>query len=242
MQGENEVYLGIEELADAEQGLFNYYSNIVSLIISDSKKNRKVMSNTRVLEFGAGTGFLSELIQEKFQISVECLEIDESLLKILQGKGFKTYSNLTALSEKYDLIFSSNVLEHIENDTQVLFELKKNLAPDGILVSYVPAFPVLFSDLDRAVGHYRRYTRKELKNKLTQAGYLVGKIHYVDSLGFPASLLLRLFGYKSKGNIGGLSSLKLYDRFIFPISCILDNLGLKYVIGKNIIVHARVEN
>ena len=240
MEGENEVYSGIKELADYEQGLHNYYSNIVTLITGDSKTNEIGMSNARVLEFGAGTGFLSELMQEKFQISVECLEIDESLLKILQGKGFKTYSNLTTLSEKYDLIFSSNVLEHIENDAEILFELKKNLALNGILVSYVPAFPILFSDLDRDVGHYRRYTRKEIKKKFTQAGYTVGKIHYADSLGFPASLLLRLFGYKSKGNIGGLSSLKLYDRFIFPISRFLDNLGLKYVIGKNIIVHARV--
>ena len=220
--------------------LHNYYSNIVTLITGDSKTNEIDMSNTRVLEFRAGTGFLSELMQEKFQISVECLEIDESLLKILQGKGFKTYSNLSSLSERYDLIFSSNVLEHIENDVEVLIALKKNLAPSGNLVTYVPAFPILFSDLDRAVGHYRRYTRKELKKKLTRAGYIAGKIHYVNSLGFPASLLLRLLGYKTKGNIGGLSSLKLYDRLILPFSRFLDDLGLKYIIGKNIIVHARL--
>jgi hypothetical protein len=47
-------------------------------------------------------------------------------------------------------------------------------------------------------------------------------------------------GYKSRGNIGGLASLRIYDKLIFPISRLLDSLGLKHLIGKNLIVHARL--
>lgn len=238
MQGESESYSGITELADAEQGLLNYYSNIVRLIASDSLGNKASLN--KILEFGAGTGFLSELIQDKYEVVVDCLEIDATLINILRDKGFTTFSELENLNEKYDLVFSSNVLEHIEDDVQVLINLKKNLKPNGVLVTYVPAFPILFSDLDRAVGHYRRYTRKELNLKLIQAGYAVDKIQYVDSLGFPASLLLRFMGYKSRGNIGGLASLRIYDKLIFPISRLLDSLGLKHLFGKNLIVHARL--
>lgn len=231
-------YSGISELADAEQGLFNYYSNIISLVVQKSTVKISDGSKFRVLEFGAGTGFLSELMQEKYDVEVDCLEIDETLIEILKSKGFRTFSTLEMLTGKYDLIFSSNVLEHIEDDCVVLADLAEYLKQSGQLVTYVPAFPILFSDLDRSVGHYRRYTKRELQRKLRQAGYKINQIQFVDSLGFPASLLLRLLGYKSKGNLGGLTSLRVYDRFFFPISKLLDQLGFRFLFGKNLIVHA----
>ncbi len=238
MYRDPEPYAGITELADAERGLLNYYSNIISLVFDNSSLKSLDMANLRVLEFGAGTGYLSQLIEDKYRIKVDCLEIDQTLIGILKNKGFKTFSSLETITGKYDLIFSSNVLEHIEDDRRVLADLRQYLEFNGQLVTYVPAFPILFSNLDISVGHYRRYTKGELKEKLSQAGYVVGRIQYADSLGFPASLLLRLVGYKSQGNLGGLTSLSVYDRLIFPISKFLDKVGFKYLLGKNLIVHA----
>jgi SAM-dependent methyltransferase len=236
MTNEKETYSGIAELADAEQGLLNYYSNIVHLIVKGSL--RKNANDIRILEFGAGTGFLSELMQQEFGVKIDCLEIDLTLLNILNRKGFKTFSDLSMLQDKYDLIFSSNVLEHIENDSEVLLNLKSHLAPNGVLVTYVPAFPILFSDHDRAVGHFRRYTKKSLMLKLLHAGFEIDRLRYVDSIGFPASLLVRIFGYKSRGNIGGLASFRIYDKYFFPVSRALDELGFKKIVGKNLIAHA----
>jgi SAM-dependent methyltransferase len=241
MTGSNSPYSGISELADAEQGLVNYYSNIINLIAPKPVSARFSLEEFSILEFGAGTGFLSELLQIHFKVKVDCLEIDETLLQILDKKGFKTFSSLSEVDKKYDLIFSSNVLEHIRDDEDTLVQLSKLLKPNGILVNYVPAFPILFSQLDVSVGHFRRYTQKELKLKLGAAGYRVNRIHYVDSLGFPASFALRLLGFKSIGNIGGLRSMKIYDRYVFPISQVLDRIGFKYLFGKNIIVHAEME-
>jgi SAM-dependent methyltransferase len=237
----NSPYSGISELADAEQGLLNYYSNIIDLVAGNFLKTKSSVSEISVLEFGAGTGFLSELLQEKFNVKADCLEIDSTLLEILQQKGFKTYSKLSDIDKKYDLIFSSNVLEHIEKDVEVLSDLRQLLKTTGKLVNYIPAFPILFSGLDVSVGHFRRYTKRELKLKLKEAGYKVDKIHYVDSLGFPASLLLRIIGYKSRGNIGGLRSMGIYDRYIFPFSKILDQIGFKRLFGKNIVVYASLK-
>lgn len=237
----NSRYSGISELADAEQGLLNYYSNIIDLVAGKFLRSKTSLSEISVLEFGAGTGFLSELLQEKFNLKADCLEIDPTLLEILQQKGFKTYSKLNEIDKKYDLIFSSNVLEHIEKDVEVLSDLRQLLRPSGKLMNYIPAFPILFSDLDVSVGHFRRYTKRELKLKLKEAGYKVDKIHYVDSLGFPASLLLRIIGYRSRGNIGGLRSMKIYDRYIFPFSKILDQIGFKWLFGKNIVVCASLK-
>jgi SAM-dependent methyltransferase len=241
MQEGKQPYSGIPELADAELGLTNYYSNIVNLVADNFFRDINPGSKISILEFGAGTGFLSEILEEKYSVKAECLEIDKTLLEILKLKGFKTYSRISEVNKKYDLIFSSNVLEHIDLDVQVLSELKNLLKNEGKLVSYVPAFPILFSDLDVAVGHYRRYTKREICQKLQRAGYKVERIHYVDTLGFPASLLLRVLGYKAGGNIGGLKSMRIYDRFVFPFSKLLDRIGFKKLFGKNLIAYARVE-
>jgi hypothetical protein len=56
------------------------------------------------------------------------------------------------------------------------------LSDNGVLAIYVPAFQILFSELDSQVGHYRRYSRKDLRQKLRQSGFEVEKIVYVDKV------------------------------------------------------------
>ena len=48
----------------------------------------------------------------------------------------------------------------------------------------MPAFQFLFSSMDQAVGHYRRYEKNELINKCMKAGFKINKIYFDDSLGF----------------------------------------------------------
>ena len=233
-------YSGVRELADAELGLNRYYGHIVEKITSNKQTMEIFKNQTKILEFGAGTGFLAELMKAKTSYQVDCVEIDPYLISSISSKNLICYQSLSELRNKYDFIYSSNVLEHIENDVQSLRELREVLQPNGILALYLPAFNILFSDLDRAVGHYRRYSRKEIISKLTKTGYEVIDISYVDSLGFPASLLIRIIGYQNKADIGGLRSMRLYDSVIFPISVFLDKLGLSRFIGKNLVVHCRI--
>ena len=93
--------------------------------------------------------------------------------------------------------------------------------------------------MDEIVGHVRRYTRKELNSKVKSTGFVIEKSHYVDSLGFLAALIVVIMGYKSKANLGGTKSLIVYDKFVYPLSKVLDRLGLKNITGKNILVIAR---
>ena len=62
-----------------------------------------------------------------------------------------------------------DVLEHIEHDLDELARAASHLAPGGHLVVLAPAHQALFSDFDRAIGHYRRYNRAGLQ-KLAPAG------------------------------------------------------------------------
>ena len=88
--------------------------------------------------------------------------------------------------------------------------------------------------MDDEVGHYRRYEYKELKDKCEEVGLKIDALHFVDSLGFFAALLMKLFGYNKDSGIGSVSTIKFYDKWLLPVSIILDGIGFKYFLGKNI--------
>lgn len=210
--------------------LKNYNRHIASLILNTLRNKRKI------LDFGAGCGSLAKIIKASTKCSITCVEIDEKLKLILKKNGFVVHHNLEELKDQYDLIYSSNVLEHIYNDKKVVRSLKSKLVQNGILVLYLPAFQLLFSDLDRKVGHHRRYSKKNILKIADKTGFKIDNIFYVDSIGFFCTFLIKLFGWNTKNGLGSENSLKFYDRLIFPLSKILDSWGLKYILGKNIFV------
>ena len=235
---DNVSYSGIEELLDTEEGLENYNNDVVLKLAKGLGISREFSSSEGFAEFGAGTGLLAEVWQIRFGLSPVCIEIDPTLIKILQSKGFTTYDSITSISKALSFVYTSNVLEHIDNDVEVLNEIRKKIKPGGKLAIYVPALPFLYSGLDKKIGHYRRYTKKELIKKVSAAGFTVKDCYYNDSLGILASLTIKVLGYKNKVGLGSLKSIVLYDKRIYPISKILDRLILRKVIGKNLFLFA----
>jgi len=199
----------------------------------------RVAKNARgcrhLVDFGAGTGtFARELRQRGFQVT--CVEPDDALRRHLGEQGLDCVDSLDALPKAgLDFVFSLNVLEHIEDDCQILNKLYHRLRPGGTLYLYVPAFNVLFSSMDRKVGHYRRYTKGMLLPRLERSGFVVHRARYVDSLGFFASLWFRWFG-NDRGDLNPLG-LRLYDRYVFPVSRLID-IAVGGLVGKNLEVTA----
>jgi len=85
--------------------------------------------------------------------------------------------------ELYDTIICLNVLEHIEDDVAALHNMRSLLKPGGRLLLYVPANPRLYCDIDRGVGHYRRYLLEDLTSKLKRSGFRVPHSRYHNILG-----------------------------------------------------------
>ena len=226
-------YAGIDELWANEKFLNNYNIDIVNKLSKFSN------INSEVLDFGAGLGTLSKIWYFVKKSKPECLEIDTSLQKILLDRNFICYKNLEEINKTYDVVYTSNVLEHIEDDTKVLEQLHSKIKVNGFLAIYVPAFMCLYNQLDASVGHYRRYEKDELINKLLEANFNIKECYYVDSIGFFAWLSLRLKGYGDNNKLGSGNNLKIYDKFIYPLSALLDKLGLKYLFGKNLLVIAQ---
>ena len=85
-----------------------------------------------------------------------------------------------------------DVLEHIEDPTNLLREFGRVLSTDGKLVISVPAHPFLFSDYDSSIGHYRRYTVTELRRSLANAGFNLIHYQYLFSFLVPLAWALRV--------------------------------------------------
>ncbi len=116
--------------------------------------------------------------------------------------------------------------------------MKDQLLPKGKIYLYLPARMILWTQHDVNEGHYRRYEIKELKSKCANAGLKIERLHYSDFLGFFALMLTKIIGYNSQNGLGSYKSIKFYNKFIFPFSRLLDKIGFKYILGKNIILVA----
>jgi SAM-dependent methyltransferase len=233
-------YSGKQELVDAEAGLESYNLDIVSQFYRNLNLDSKDQK-LKLMDFGAGTGALAEIWQREYGINPICLEIDNDLCKILNDKGFATFQNLDLVSNDFTAVYTSNVLEHIEDDRKSLRDIRAIMQVGGKLAIYVPALPFLFSDMDAQVGHYRRYKRKELIEKVQESGFTVEKCYWNDCIGVAAWFSLKILGYKGKVGIGSKRSLVIYDKFVYPISKILDKLFFKKIIGKNLFLFAKAK-
>jgi hypothetical protein len=236
---ESQTYTGTQELLDSEAGLIGYSSEIVRKFFTKMQLQSRILEkNGKILEFGAGTGFLAGLFQAHFKIKPDCVELDPNLVKIIKDKGMSCFQFLTETPQDYSAIYTSNVLEHIENDSAALKELFDSLVLGGVIGIYVPAHPILYSTMDKEIGHVRRYTRSELKKKVEGAGFQIQSLTYDESIGFFASMVLKAIGYKNNAGLGSKRSLIIYDNLIYPLSKVLDQLGLKHLIGKNLLLIA----
>lgn len=102
----------------------------------------------------------------------------------------------------FDLICLLDVLEHVEQDDVALIRIARLLKPGGRILITVPAYQWLWSDHDVDHEHHRRYTAARLRRRAEQAGLLVHRAGYFNTVLFPLIALARLLG-KLTGRKGG---------------------------------------
>jgi glycosyltransferase involved in cell wall biosynthesis/ubiquinone/menaquinone biosynthesis C-methylase UbiE len=173
-----------------------------------------------VLEVGAGHGSITERLRADGReviatdISKRCLDLLDERFGDHDDVDVR-YLDLFAdapLEDRVDTVVLINVLEHID-DIEALDKIKQVLKPGGFLLLYVPAFDVLYSPFDSAVGHRRRYTRFALATRLRESGYIVVESRYVNMPGaFAWFILARLL--RQRPTEAGL--VQIYDRMVVP--------------------------
>jgi len=221
-------YTGLDVLQTLENAA-NYNALLLDLILRSADGRR------RMLDFGAGLGTFPKLLRDR-NIEVVCVESDAYLSDILARDGFTTFSDLKDVPDgSVDFIFSLNVLEHVKDDFTTICRLGTKLQNQGRLLVYVPAFQCLWTGLDDRLRHYRRYRRVGLERLVRSAALSLRESGYVDSLGFFATLIFKIFGNR-RGDLSA-RTLAFYDRYVVPLSKALDLL-LSDLFGKNVYVVA----
>lgn len=221
-------YTGDDYLAALENAK-NYNAYIASEIAKFLRNE-----DEKIIDFGAGTGMLARIVQAKTGKCIQCLEPADNL------QSFHPNGTLKSLQEvdngAVDFIYSSNVLEHIQDDKAIIADMERVLRHGGRLVLYLPAFSYLFSAMDRKVGHYRRYNKRMIKALFDGGSWTIKKLRYVDCLGFPGTLWFKAFG--PRGGEFRRTPLLFYDRAVFPLSRALDIATGGILFGKNILACA----
>lgn len=120
------VYTGKEELRNSGKFLKNYNSEVVKIFFNHFKSK-----GSKILDFGAGIGTLSILYEKMSGVKPFCVEIDLENRKSLKSKGFIVFKSIFDSKKNFDAVFSSNVLEHIENDQKTLNNIYKKQFHNG---------------------------------------------------------------------------------------------------------------
>lgn len=199
-----------------------------------------------LVEVGAGTGSFSEFLLRMNPESLSLIEPSEMFNSLRKNSKltrttadisyfqniFTEVSNEIKDKQQPDTIIYINVLEHIENDRKEIETVYQTLEKTGRICIFVPAMPLLYSEFDRHIGHFRRYRKNELLEKCQKAGF---KILLARSFDFPGILpwLVKYRILKSKKMESG--AVKFYDDFAVPLIRRLEAI-LPPPIGKNLLV------
>ena len=177
---------------------------LIGQLWSQCQRTIQSLDQAKILEVGCGTGATLKSLHSfgkvvGIDVSMAALRYsrDRGIRNVLQASG----TALPFVDGAFDLVVSMDVLEHVEGDVHMLEQLYRVLKPQGILILIVPSFQSLWSSRDVRLGHKRRYSLQELKQKVGRVGFCLKKMAYLDALAFPAFYLWvkakSLFGEKT---------------------------------------------
>ncbi|MDD5309228.1 MAG: class I SAM-dependent methyltransferase [Deltaproteobacteria bacterium] len=184
----------------------------------------------RVLEVGSGVGaWAGDLRALDLFVSIDVSE-DRLVAARRKHAGanarFLTMDicHADALSLKadgFDTILCVNTLEHIEDDSRALANMREILTGGGRLILVVPALRSLYGALDRRYGHHRRYELGALREALREAGFAIESACHMNAIGAVAWF----FYGRVLGRTGAPTrSLALFDRLV-PVCALVDRLS-----------------
>ena len=162
--------------------------------------NKQSLVGDTILDIGCGDGYVTcELSRQwpemKFVGVDPALTTDDAeyISKHQDsGKQCRFFRTIEEVSEEYlpaQVALLLDVLEHVENDQELLCDVVSNVAERGYILIIVPAFQKLYCDHDKWLGHYRRYSKKQLSGVVRKSGLTLLKEGYF----FSGLLCLRFF-------------------------------------------------
>jgi hypothetical protein len=146
-----------------------------------------------LVDVGAGPGFLGDFLRERHPAIVY------RYIEPIDGLERQLEDRFGADANRRDRDFGDasyatlmDVLEHQEDDRAFMADLAAKMEPGSTLLLTVPAMPSLWSNWDRMLGHYRRYTKDSLLQTVAPLPFEVVEQSYLFPELLPLGWLRRL--------------------------------------------------
>ncbi len=166
-------------------------------------------ASTTIVDVGCGTGANLAGLADQY----ECIGIDSSsdAIRLAAGRFPQVRfihglapRDLGPIMDRARMVLVTDVLEHVPDDFQMFSELLAASQPDTYFLLTVPADPALWSEHDRAFGHYRRYDMERFEQ--IWQGLPVEPLFasYFNSRLYPLVKLARTWS-RRRGHAGGIA-------------------------------------
>jgi SAM-dependent methyltransferase len=237
-----------ENLAAKESGYF-WFEARNDLICWALGKYFPQMEN--FLEIGCGTGFVLSGVARRFpKVRLSGSEVFRNGLsfashRLPQAELFQMDAQRIPFAGEFDSIGAFDVLEHIEEDTVVLDQMRAAVKPGGGIVLTVPQHPALWSTADDYSFHKRRYVRRELTQKVRGAGFKPVLVTSFVTFLLPALAIERYRMNRSAGPFdpdAGFGISPALNRFLIHVLGLerrLIQLGVSLPAGGSLLMVAR---
>jgi len=187
-----------------------------------------------VLEVGSGLGTISQrILHHKKTKKVVLTDISKNYVSRLKKKFTQKNVKVTSLDlgraadfkkfkkNSFDTIVCLNVLEHVKDEVFAMENMKELLRKNGKIIILVPAYSVLYNELDKAVLHFKRYHKKDIKHLEKRVGMSVVKMfhfNFFSIFGWFLNGTVLKKGTVSTGAMGLLDTciplFKLFEKYI----------------------------
>lgn len=176
---------------------------------------KEASRGSSILDVGCASGHLLQNLKELGfkEDHLFGIDISEVGIEVAQSNGFTQTeimdgSKLSYVNNQFDIVISSDSLEHMEFDERALSHWFRVLKPGGKLIVFVPAFMTLWSAHDIINHHYKRYTKTILSSMLEKTGFIVVKKGYWNFFLFLPIALVRVL---KRGELKNQGKLALED-------------------------------
>lgn len=186
----------------------------------------------RVVEVGCGVGNFTQFLLDRdavlaVDLNAACAERvkeryagRQNLRMLVRDAAADEFCNLASFGA--DSCVCLNVLEHIHDHRKALRNMASILIPGGVIVLLVPAFAGLYGPIDKNLGHYRRYSRRSLRELGAATGLSVKASYYLNSVGF--------FGWWANARIfrreaQSEAQIRFFDNLVVPFLSVLEGFA-----------------
>jgi len=138
---------------------------------------------THAAEIGCGNGVVQRSLEDTYGLEVAGFDLfdaalEKSVSRVSPLYRYNIHQRHPEFHQQFDLMVMFDVLEHIEDESAFLESVRFHMTDSGTLLINVPAHQALFSEYDRAAGHYRRYSMDALVRVVERNHFRVRAITY----------------------------------------------------------------